>query len=408
MKRGRRERDYLFQRAGSRNWHIRLQGDPRIERSLGTSDRRQAEIIALPLIAQHRARVLARQPRFVTGWWHEFEPGREHALPDGTKILATAKELHYVGQNGSIIRTEPNGGPQYTHPTRLKEPSFELFDKERATPTLAVKNSDDALFEGYLTHANVGQKYVSEARQVWEMYKSLVGKPLKTATREDGRALVKYFEEKGNKSATIQKKIGWLVAMCNFGIGESRLTFNPFSSVVPRRDDALRRKPFSADDIATIKANLDKLDPSYQLLIRLLACTGMRLGEAFQITEEDSEEGIRYVTVGTKTAQSLRRVPLPEAVLPFLPARIEAPLFHGDAGRASRTLGKFLRDIHITDKAKVIHSFRHRAQDRLRAVGCPEDKRWAILGHEEETIAAGYGEGFPVSVLKDWIDKIGF
>ena len=96
------------------------------------------------------------------------------------------------------------------------------------------------------------------------------------------------------------------------------------------------------------------------------------------------------------------------AVLPFLPARIEAPLFQGDAGRASRTLGKFLRDIHINDKAKVIHSFRHRAQDRLRAVGCPEDKRWAILGHEEETIAAGYGEAFRFPCLKTGLTKLAF
>jgi hypothetical protein len=31
-----------------------------------------------------------------------------------------------------------------------------------------------------------------------------------------------------------------------------------------------------------------------------------------------------------------------------------------------------------------------------------------ILGHEERTVAAGYGGGFPVPLLKQWIDKIGF
>ena len=56
----------------------------------------------------------------------------------------------------------------------------------------------------------------------------------------------------------------------------------------------------------------------------------------------------------------------------------------------------------------MLHSLRHRAQDRLRAAGCPEDVRWSILGHEEETVAAGYGEGFPVTLLSRWIDKIGF
>jgi hypothetical protein len=56
----------------------------------------------------------------------------------------------------------------------------------------------------------------------------------------------------------------------------------------------------------------------------------------------------------------------------------------------------------------VVHSLRHRAQDRLRAAECPEDIRWAILGHEERTVAAGYGEGFSLPVLRKWIDKIGF
>ena len=76
--RRKRERDYLFLRPGSRNWHIRFQGEERTERSLGMSDRRQAEIIALPMIAAHRAKVLARQPRFAIGWWHEYEPRRKH------------------------------------------------------------------------------------------------------------------------------------------------------------------------------------------------------------------------------------------------------------------------------------------------------------------------------------------
>ena len=56
----------------------------------------------------------------------------------------------------------------------------------------------------------------------------------------------------------------------------------------------------------------------------------------------------------------------------------------------------------------MAHSLRHRAQDRLRAAGCPEDVRWSILGHEEETVAAGYGVGFPVPLLRKWINKIGF
>jgi hypothetical protein len=34
--------------------------------------------------------------------------------------------------------------------------------------------------------------------------------------------------------------------------------------------------------------------------------------------------------------------------------------------------------------------------------------RWAVLGHEEKSVAEGYGKGFSVPQLKKWIDKIGF
>jgi integrase len=116
----------------------------------------------------------------------------------------------------------------------------------------------------------------------------------------------------------------------------------------------------------------------------------------------------RFVIIGTKTDQSRRRVPLPNAVLPFLPKAIRGPLFPGSPAAASKRLNRFLREIGIVDPAKVIHSTRHRAQDRLRAAGCPQDVREELLGHEKKSVAAGYGVGHPVPLLKRWIDEIGF
>ena len=228
------------------------------------------------------------------------------------------------------------------------------------------------------------------------------------ASRDDGRKLVDYYEKQDLKSATIQKKIGWLTAAVNLAIDEATLKFNPFSSIVPERDDKQRRLPLSETDIRNVKRNLDWLDEGDQRLFRLLAATGMRLSEAFDIDDEMKERGCRYIIVGRKTSQSLRRVPLPATLLPFLPRKIEGRLFTGGPKAASKRLKRFLNKAGIADPRKVVHSLRHRAQDRLRAAGCPEDCRWAILGHEEETVAEGYGEGFPVPLLKRWIDKIGF
>ena len=162
-----------------------------------------------------------------------------------------------------------------------------------------------------------------------------------------------------------------------------------------------------------IKRKLDLLDKPDQLLVRLLASTGMRISEAFEIDGEDKERGVRYVIIGKKNEQSLRRVPLPASVLKYLPKSIKGPLFDRSknadpSDAASKRLNRFLDDCGIVDKRKVIHSFRHRAADRLRAAECPEDIRWSILGHEEETVANSYGTGFSVPQLKKWIDKIGF
>jgi integrase len=425
-----RKRDYLFKRTDSQYWRVRFQmGGRSVEQSLKTTDRREAELAALPLIAEHKAKLLAMRPRLEPAWVSQYQAGL-HVDSDGKRIFATERELHHLDANGAIIRREPNGGPgqslanlppgaviHFGNPTRpigeLRRigPVFDVSKMDR--PTLLTKSGDDAILETYLKHANITGHFEREARSVWALYKTLTdSKPLKDADRDDGRKLVAHFEGEGLKSATVAKKVGWLTAACNLAIKEGRLKFNPFASIVPKRDDKQRRLPLSDADIKEAKRNLDRLSESDQLLVRLLASTGMRLSEAFEIDGEEKEKGCRYVIVGKKTEQSLRRVPLPTAVLPFLPKTITGPLFprttHDPPDAASKRLNRYLDECGIADPRKVVHSLRHRAQDRLRAAGCPEDVRWAILGHEEETVAAGYGEGFPVPLLRKWIDKIGF
>lgn len=407
-----------MQRGRSPYWRIRLQtpGKPVFEESLGTTDKREAEIIAHReygvKIAAHQAAIRDRRLRLVESWQHQYEPGREHVGTNGGRIIATDKELIHIGHSGTIFKTEPNGGPAHQlvgGPLTARS----LVEAYFPRPTATAKNGDDAILEVYLKHRSITGHYEREARGVWALFKQLTsGKALKDCDRDDGRKLVARFESEGLKSATIQKKVGWLNAAVNLAIKEGRLKFNPFTAIVPQRDDAQRRLPLSDADMKEIRGNLARLDTSDQLLVRLLASTGMRLSEAFEIDSEEKERGVRYVIVGKKTAQSLRRVPLPAAVLPYLPKKIAGPLFpritRDPPDAASKRLARFLDNCGIVDPRKVTHSLRHRAQDKLRAAGCPEDIRWAILGHEEETVAAGYGEGFPVPLLRKWVDEIGF
>ena len=409
---------YLFQRPGSSNWWVRLRSPGgRHEKSLGTADKRQAELLALPLITRHKADLIAARPRLVTVWAPRLAPGL-HDSVDGGRIAATERELSFYDAAGKLLRTEPNGGPaqrlvagpyaRQAQAIRVARSRSVVAPRRDTRPP--AKNGDDGIFDTYLKHANLTGYFEREARSVWALFKQLTSnKPLKECDRDDGRKLVAHYEGQGLKSATIRKKVTWVNAACNLAIREGKLRFNPFDSIVPKRNDAQTRLPLSEADMKACRHNLYKLSKSDQVLFRLLAASGMRLSEAFEIDSELKERGVRYVIVGKKTDQSLRRVPLPADVLVHLPRRIKGQLFTGGAPAASKRLNGFVRDdCGITDRNKVVHSLRHRAQDRLRAAGCPQDVRWALLGHEEKTVAAGYGEGFPVTMLKKWIDRIGF
>jgi site-specific recombinase XerC len=396
----KRKISYLFLRPDSQNWHVRLQSPGgRIEKSLGTPDRAQAEILSLPYIHQHKVRLLEAKSG-APAWRHSIAPlGQGHVTPY-QQVSVDGHDL-IVLNSGAVVRD----GALVDVPSVREQKAIERHGSVRT-----AISPDDALIETYLKHKNITGYFEREARAVWALYKQLTnGTPLKDASRDDGRKLVAYYEKQGRKSATVQKKIGWLNAAVNLAIDEGKLKFNPFSSIVRDRDDKQRRLPLSETDIRNLKRNLDQLDKTDQLLFRVLASTGMNLSEPFEIDGEMKERGCRYVVIGSKTSQRLRRVPLPAALLPFLPKKIEGRLFKAELrGKASKRLMRFLRSVGIDDPRKVVHSLRHRAQDRLRASGCPEDIRWAILGHEEETVAAGYGEGFPAPLLKKWIDKIGF
>jgi integrase len=398
MTERKRKISYLFLRPDSQNWHVRLQSPGgRIEKSLGTPDRAQAEILSLPYIHQHKVRLLEAKSG-APAWRHSVAPvGYGHVIPY-QQLNVDGHDLTVLN-SGAIVRD----GALVDVPTVREQKAIVRQDQR------TVISPDDALIETYLKHKNITGYFEREARAVWALYKQLTnGMPLKDASRDDGRKLVDYYEGQDLKSATVQKKIGWLTAAVNLAIDEGKLKFNPFSSIVRDRDDKQRRLPLDEADIRNLKRKLDQLDKTDQLLFRVLGSTGMRLSEAFEIDGEMKERGCRYIIVGRKTDQSLRRVPLPAALLPFIPREIKGRLFKAGAAAASKRLMRFLRSVGIADPRKVVHSLRHRAQDRLRAAGCPEDLRWAILGHEEETVAAGYGEGFPVPLLKRWIDKIGF
>ena len=434
---------YLFKRKGSDNYYIRLQppGQKLVERSLGTPDLKAAEIAAADLVKHHRAFLYQRRQSRVASvvrgpWNHEYPPGL-HTLPDGGHVMATETTLTFTDKGGQITGTRPNGGPAI-YLTGAQLPAaleFKAFDDahdgkigEGPIPTerpkfLAVKASaDDAILETYLRQKCITGYREQEARDMWRIFRTVVGKPLKDCSRDDGRVIVAHLEDQADeplKSATLRRRMVPLIAAVNLAIDEGKHTgINPFAACVPDRDDEAERDAFDDNDMKIIRANLHKLNANDQLLLCIVATTGLDRGEAFSIASEKTEDGIRYCEVGTKTAHRPRRIPFPEALLPHLPKKITGPLLTGRRNSATKRLRQFLTDIGVINdhdgrNLAPNHSFRHRAKNRLRRAVPDAELRDAIGGWTTGKKNSGrkygnkHGAGYPIKVLKAAIDEIG-
>jgi hypothetical protein len=53
-----------------------------------------------------------------------------------------------------------------------------------------------------------------------------------------------------------------------------------------------------------------------------------------------------------------------------------------------------------------MHSLRHRMKDKLRNTGCPEAISMAILGHSTNTVAANYGSGYALEVMREHMERV--
>jgi integrase len=425
-------------RSGSQSWWLRLQfpGEPTRAFSLRTTLKAEAELRAMPYIQDHklklweRANLLAR--RYLEVESEPPLPPGEYPGPDGGVILCIGQKLVFLDSNRTFVREalnrpkyrlsatfDPRGIPAPTQVIHHVAPAMAAERRQKNLATIYRAGTlrpqkikpddlDDAIIETWIMDRSIPSYEAQKARQTLSLFHQVTGKSLATATRDDARKLVEVKRTEALKSGTIQKHIGLLRSAVNIAIKDGKLSSNPFSGIGNSdRSDQKDRLPFTEDEMALLGAHLPELSHEHQLLWRFLAATGMRLSEPFSITQEFTEGSIRYVIVGSKTPQSRRRIPLPEAVLPLLPHRIAGSLFTKPAKILGKDLNRFIRRAGIKDTAKVLHCLRHRAKDRLRAEECPLDIQYELLGHERRTVASGYGTGYPVVKLKGWIDKIG-
>ncbi len=257
--------------------------------------------------------------------------------------------------------------------------------------------------------------------------------PIDLYTRESANGFVKFLTDKGNKTATIKRRLNSIRPVFSQMSRERELDDKKiFEAVnIPNEgEDQRERLPFSATEIGLIqKACLEK-DDDLRWLVGVLCDTGLRLAEAVGLKEEDVFLDVPdpYISVRPnearrlKTKGSERNVPLvgvslwaikrakTKASNGFMFPRyidFSEEVLANKSTHASNALAKWLRTLQIADsKQKSCHSFRHSVQDRLRDVQTPEELRNAICGWTNKGIGEGYGKGYTVTVLAEHMKRI--
>lgn len=242
---------------------------------------------------------------------------------------------------------------------------------------------------------------------------------LTSLTREDARNVRDHLERDRNvKRATVRRYINDLTALVNLGMIEFGLRdamSNPFQNLSIRGGDASstaardERKPIPEAMIGPIRERIEAhAGDELWHIWRMVEGTGCRLGEVAGLLLSDVMVGaaIPYINLiphphrRLKTAGSVRRVPLIgdalKAARDAVKAAGKGPALFPRYGRlrgadaASQILMKHVRT--ITDDPKiVVHSLRHRMEDRLTLAGVSEFDRNLILGHSSGGMSERYG-----------------
>jgi len=258
------------------------------------------------------------------------------------------------------------------------------------------------------------------------VYASFGDLPIGDCRRKDVGALIKSLLDAGLKTATLSRELGVVRTAIGELLVEHELTLsvsNPFTDLkIPKlRQDAKKRPAYTPEQQVIVRAFVSSKDSVTTNAIGLLLDTGARLSEVIGLRCEDVilDALIPHILIvehekrSLKTSHSTRKVPLVGYSL--VAAKQALAASSGDYlfpcymkkerianGTASNTLSQVLKKL----ECPTVQSLRHTMRTRLRNADVPVPLVEEILGWNDSSMAAYYGEQTALENMADQLKKV--
>ncbi|HEX2255183.1 MAG TPA: site-specific integrase [Afifellaceae bacterium] len=242
------------------------------------------------------------------------------------------------------------------------------------------------------------------------------------------------------RRTAIKRHLQALSAILSWAVEEELVASNPFLHAKPpaTAGEPTKIKPFRPDELCHLLSHVDvawrhpdrRKDIDRWWITYVAAYSGARLAEICQLEKRDvrQEWGVWIIDINDEHGKQVKNNPSIRKV-PIHPRLIELGFLEyvagvQDGGRIFSSLkvyanGRLAHDVSntfgwlkrnkagFTSRSHNFHSLRHSFSDACRQAGMPAEIRESLMGHQVgNRISSGYGEGYPLAVLAQWMARM--
>lgn len=384
---------------------------------------------------------------------------------------ATAYDIRDTEIGGFLLRVSPSGGKvyyvEYRRPSSAKRTRYRLGDGAVLSAIRAREGARDFLAKVQLGDDPAEARRMAKARDLRTFLSEAYG-PWVTENRKAGHSTLKRIEasfspilglrlheitpyrieqwrrakrkRKGNRGATLNRDVAVLSAALSWGVKHGYLRENPIAGMdrLPEHDSQDKTRYLTAEEETRLTAALDtreerlrvkrdsfnkwRRDRGYREYTDLRAVrfadflkplvivslnTGIRRGEAFDLTWPDVDLGHGMITIQRAAAKSgkARHIPLNDAALDTLTAWRDQSGDQGLVFKSPRGGGRLYSIkkawAEVLGEAGIAgfrwHDLRHTFASKLVQAGVDLNTVRELLGHSDIKMTLRYAHLSPES-----------